>query len=400
MDNSADFTIVGGGIVGFATACELQRRQPTATIMVVEKEAGPARHQSGRNSGVIHAGVYYQPGSLKAELCKQGNSATIAFCQANNIAYQQCGKLLVASNDLEQERMQALYLRAQKNEIEVELLGQTQLLAREPNIKGLGAIWVPASGIVSYRQITEVLAEQFQQAGGKIVYQHQLEDIVDEGAYLRLVLRNSAGTLQLETGKLIACAGIYADDIVRLLGLPAEFKMIPFRGEYYRLPEKHNAIVNHLIYPIPDPELPFLGVHLTKMIDGGVTVGPNAVLAPGRKAYSNRQFKLKELAAIFAYPGSRHLFKQQLRSGLGELWDSVFPSAYLRRVQKFCPHLQRDDLLPYPPGIRAQAVRQDGTMVDDFLLVKTDKALVVANAPSPAATSALPIATYIVDQLI
>lgn len=399
MSNSADFTIVGGGIVGFATARELQRRHPTATIIVVEKETGPARHQSGRNSGVIHAGVYYQPGSLKAELCKQGNSATIAFCKANNIAYRQCGKLLVANNELEQQRMQALYLRAQKNGIDVELLEQAQLLAREPNISGLGAIWVPASGIVSYRQITEALAEQFQQAGGEIAYQHQLENLIEEEACLRLVLRNNGGTRQLETGKLIACAGIYSDDIVRLLGLPAEFKMIPFRGEYYRLAEKYNAIVNHLIYPIPDPDLPFLGVHLTKMIDGSVTVGPNAVLAPGREAYSNRQFKLKELMDIFAYPGSRYLFKQQLRSGLTELWDSLFPIAYLRRVQKFCPSLQRDGLLPYPSGIRAQAVRQDGTLIDDFLLVKTDKALVVANAPSPAATSALPIATYIADQL-
>lgn len=390
-----DFIVIGGGILGLATARELQQRYPGKRVLVLEKEAGPARHQTGHNSGVIHAGVYYKPGSLKARFCKEGNAATKAFCREHGIPFDECGKLLVATNAIELERMQALIGRCAENELPIEVLDAEQLRAREPNIVGVGGIFVPSTGIVSYTRICEKMAEQVVAEGGEVRYNVEIRTIRERADQVELESEQ-----ELYVGNfLIACAGLMSDRIVRMLGQTPEFKIIPFRGEYFLLPPQHNRIVNHLIYPIPDPDLPFLGVHLTRMIDGTVTVGPNAVLAFKREGYRKTDFSLGDMAEMISYPGLLKMLARNLKPGLMEMKNSLFRRGYLEQVRKYCPQLTLADLKPYPAGVRAQAVAKDGSLVDDFLFVNTDRALVVCNAPSPAATSAIPIAAHIVDQI-
>ena len=390
-----DFIVIGGGILGLATARELQQRYPGKRVLVLEKEAGPARHQTGHNSGVIHAGVYYKPGSLKARFCKEGNAATKTFCREHGIPFDECGKLLVATNAIELERMQALIGRCAENELPIEVLDAEQLRAREPNIVGVGGIFVPSTGIVSYTRICEKMAEQVVAEGGEVRYNVEIRTIRERADQVELESEQ-----ELYIGNfLIACAGLMSDRIVRMLGQTPEFKIIPFRGEYFLLPPQHNRIVNHLIYPIPDPDLPFLGVHLTRMIDGTVTVGPNAVLAFKREGYRKTDFSLGDTAEMLSYPGLLKMLARNLKPGLMEMKNSLFRRGYLEQVRKYCPQLTLADLKPYPAGVRAQAVAKDGSLVDDFLFVNTDRALVVCNAPSPAATSAIPIAAHIVDQI-
>ncbi|HAN5589701.1 TPA: L-2-hydroxyglutarate oxidase [Escherichia coli] len=330
-----DFVIIGGGIIGMSTAMQLIDVYPDARIALLEKESGPACHQTGHNSGVIHAGVYYTPGSLKAQFCLAGNRATKAFCDQNGIRYDNCGKMLVATSELEMERMRALWERTAANGIEREWLNADELREREPNITGLGGIFVPSSGIVSYREVTAAMAKIFQARG----------------------------------------------------------------GEYFRLAPEHNQIVNHLIYPIPDPAMPFLGVHLTRMIDGSVTVGPNAVLAFKREGYRKRDFSFSDTLEILGSSGIRRVLQNHLRSGLGEMKNSLCKSGYLRLVQKYCPRLSLSDLQPWPAGVRAQAVSPDGKLIDDFLFVTTPRTIHTCNAPSPAATSAIPIGAHIVSKV-
>lgn len=390
-----DFIVIGGGILGLATARELQQRYPGKRVLVLEKEAGPARHQTGHNSGVIHAGVYYKPGSLKARFCKEGNAATKTFCREHGIPFDECGKLLVATNAIELERMQALIGRCAENELPIEVLDAEQLRAREPNIVGVGGIFVPSTGIVSYTRICEKMAEQVVAEGGEVRYNVEIRTIRERADQVELESEQ-----ELYVGNfLIACVGLMSDRIVRMLGQTPEFKIIPFRGEYFLLPPQHNRIVNHLIYPIPDPDLPFLGVHLTRMIDGTVTVGPNAVLAFKREGYRKTDFSLGDTAEMLSYPGLLKMLARNLKPGLMEMKNSLFRRGYLEQVRKYCPQLTLADLKPYPAGVRAQAVAKDGSLVDDFLFVNTDRALVVCNAPSPAATSAIPIAAHIVDQI-
>jgi L-2-hydroxyglutarate oxidase len=395
MSAMHDFIVIGGGILGLATARELQQRYPGKRVLVLEKEAGPARHQTGHNSGVIHAGVYYKPGSLKARFCKEGNAATKTFCREHGIPFDECGKLLVATNAIELERMQALIGRCAENELPIEVLDAEQLRAREPNIVGVGGIFVPSTGIVSYTRICEKMAEQVVAEGGEVRYNVEIRTIRERADQVELESEQ-----ELYVGNfLIACAGLMSDRIVRMLGQTPEFKIIPFRGEYFLLPPQHNRIVNHLIYPIPDPDLPFLGVHLTRMIDGTVTVGPNAVLAFKREGYRKTDFSLGDMAEMISYPGLLKMLARNLKPGLMEMKNSLFRRGYLEQVRKYCPQLTLADLKPYPAGVRAQAVAKDGSLVDDFLFVNTDRALVVCNAPSPAATSAIPIAAHIVDQI-
>ncbi len=389
-----DFLVIGGGIVGVSTAWQLQQRYPQKKILLVEKEAGYARHQTGHNSGVIHAGVYYAPGSLKAQFCRDGAQATVEFCRAHAIPYDQCGKLLVATSELELERMRALFERCQQNRIEVELLGREQLREREPNICGLGAIWVKATGIVDFTQVAEKMAEQFIALGGEVRLSAEVSGLSE--AADRIHVQTAVG--QFETKYLVCCGGLMADRLVKMLGIAADFQIIPFRGEYYQLPVKHNRIVNHLIYPIPDPELPFLGVHLTRMIDGSVTVGPNAVLGFKREGYGTINFSLRDTYEMLCFSGFWKVIQANLGSGLKELRDSLYKPGYLQLVRKYCPQLQVEDLQPYPAGIRAQGVRRDGSLVHDFLFAESPRSLHVCNAPSPAATSAIPIGSYICDQ--
>ncbi|WP_086479709.1 L-2-hydroxyglutarate oxidase [Oceanospirillum sanctuarii] len=389
-----DYIIIGGGIVGMSTAMQLLQQKPDAKLLVLEKESQVAEHQTGHNSGVIHAGVYYTPGSLKAKFCLEGNKATKAFCDENNIPYDECGKLLVATNDIEMERMKALWERTEANGIERYWLNAEELKEREPNITGIGGIFVPSSGIVSYRRVTEVMADKVREAGGTIEFNCEVKALKETDS--EVVVTTSRGSF---TSKyMISCSGLMADRIVRMLGIKPKFKICPFRGEYYLLKPEHNQVVNHLIYPIPDPSMPFLGVHLTRMIDGTVTVGPNAVMAWKREGYKKTDISLKDSIEALTYPGILKVLKDNLKPGLIEMKNSIFKGGYLKEVNKYCPIIKKSDLGAYPAGVRAQAVSEDGKLVDDFLFVKTKRTINVCNAPSPAATSAIPIGKHILEE--
>ncbi|NAW33594.1 L-2-hydroxyglutarate oxidase [Halomonas alimentaria] len=390
-----DFIIIGGGILGMSTAMQLKQAYPDSRMLLLEKESGPARHQTGHNSGVIHAGVYYTPGSLKARFCLEGNRATKAFCDEQGIAYDTCGKLLVATSELEMQRMEALWERTAANGLEREWLSAEALAEREPNITGLGGIFVPSSGIVDYAAVTRAMAAEFERLGGEIRYDAEVSALNERRQ--EVVVTSGAGEF---TGRyLVTCSGLMADRVVRMLGHDPGFTICPFRGEYYRLPDRLSRIVNHLIYPIPDPSMPFLGVHLTRMIDGSVTVGPNAVLAFKREGYRRRDVSPRDLAQMLTDPGILRVLGRNLRPGLQEMKNSLHRRGYLELVRKYCPSLTLDDLEPWPAGVRAQAVSRDGRLVDDFLFVNTRRTLNVGNAPSPAATSALPIGAHIVEQV-
>ncbi len=394
-NNMHDFIIIGGGILGMSTAMQLKQAYPDSRMLLLEKESGPARHQTGHNSGVIHAGVYYTPGSLKARFCLEGNRATKAFCDEQGIAYDTCGKLLVATSELEMQRMEALWERTAANGLEREWLSAEALAEREPNITGLGGIFVPSSGIVDYAAVTRAMAAEFERLGGEIRYDAEVSALNERRQ--EVVVTSGAGEF---TGRyLVTCSGLMADRVVRMLGHDPGFTICPFRGEYYRLPDRLSRIVNHLIYPIPDPSMPFLGVHLTRMIDGSVTVGPNAVLAFKREGYRRRDVSPRDLAQMLTDPGILRVLGRNLRPGLQEMKNSLHRRGYLELVRKYCPSLTLDDLEPWPAGVRAQAVSRDGRLVDDFLFVNTRRTLNVGNAPSPAATSALPIGAHIVEQV-
>ena len=391
-----DFIIVGGGILAMSTAMQLIKAHPGQKILVVEKEDGPAQHQTGRNSGVIHAGVYYTPGSLKARFCREGNRTTKAFCDEHQIPYEQCGKLLVATNELEMQRMQALWHRTEANGLERQWLNTTELREAEPNIIGLGGILVPSSGIVDYSKIAEVMAAEFVKEGGEIHYSCPVTGLEEKAN--EVIVKTSSG--DFKTKFMISCAGLMADRIVQMLGKTPEFAICPFRGEYFQLPAQHNNIVNHLIYPIPDPSMPFLGVHLTRMIDGSVTVGPNAVLAWKREGYLKGDFSLSDTISMLLNPGIRKALKDNIRPGLIEMKNSLYKKGYLNEVRKYCPSLTLADLQPHPAGVRAQAISRDGKLIDDFLFVNTKRTSNVCNAPSPAATSAIPIGQHIVQEIL
>tara|TARA_A100001391_G_scaffold37386_4_gene20563 strand:+ start:9532 stop:10758 length:1227 start_codon:yes stop_codon:yes gene_type:complete len=388
--------IIGGGIVGLATALELAQRDAGAKIIVLEKEDGVALHQTGHNSGVIHAGIYYKPGSLKAQLCRAGAEATKAFCKENGIPFETCGKLLVATNPLEAERMVALEIRARDNDIAFETISQTRLRQIEPNVAGVGALLVHATGIVDYRQICEAMAEKLLALGGEVRFNAKVSAISETGS--AVTIKTEDGQL-VTAGKLVGCAGLQSDRIARLAGMDVKHRIVPFRGEYYTLPREKSQIVKHLIYPIPDPDLPFLGIHLTRMIDGRVTVGPNAVLGFSREGYRKGSADLSDVASLMSHPGFWKMARKNLKSGITEFRNSVLKRHYLEACRKYCPSLTLDDLGQPGAGIRAQAILDDGTLVQDFLFLQSERMLHVCNAPSPAATSAMPIARMIVDRL-
>ena len=389
-----DFIIVGGGIVGVSTALTLIKQNPSKKILLLEKEKSFAHHQTGHNSGVIHAGVYYEPGSLKAEFCREGLKETIAFCNTHGIPYEQCGKLLVATNDIELQRMDKLFDRCKANNIEAEILNQEKLHEIEPNVFGIGAILVKSTGIVDYTLITKKMSEQFESLGGEFLLNSKVTNLDENKERIQVITSNET----LNSKYLICCAGLMADRVAKLLDIKINFQIIPFRGEYFRLKEKHNSLVKHLIYPIPDPDLPFLGVHLTKMIDGTITVGPNAVLGFKREGYGMFNFSLRDTIQFLSFKGFYKVIKKNLKSGLYEMKNSIFKRGYLKEVQKYSPQIKLNDLVPYPAGIRAQAVLEDGTLVHDFLFAESERSIHVCNAPSPAATSAIPIGKYITEK--
>jgi L-2-hydroxyglutarate oxidase len=392
-----DFCIVGGGIVGLATALALLQRRPNSSLVLLEKEPTLGSHQTGHNSGVIHAGVYYAPGSLKARLCREGHQQTQQFCREHDIHFDLCGKLIVATNALELTRLEDLRQRCLLNTIEAIPVSGSELRVREPRIEGQAALLIPSSGIVSYPQICLALAKQIRQMGGEIMLGSQVEAIAETGADVRV---STAQGVTIHADRLIACTGLQSDRIARLAGLDPKVRIVPFRGEYFRLPAAKNDIVRHLIYPVPDPSLPFLGVHLTRMIDGSVTVGPNAVVGFAREGYDTGSINLRDTSEMLFYGGFWKVLRKHWRSALSELRASWIRSHYLQECRKYCPELTLDDLQPYPTGIRAQAVGQDGALIHDFLFADSNRMIHVLNAPSPAATASLPIGRMIADRAL
>jgi L-2-hydroxyglutarate oxidase len=334
-----DYCVVGGGIVGLATAMKLLEMQPGARLVVLEKEAGLSRHQTGHNSGVIHAGIYYTPGSLKADLCRRGSKATKEFCWNHRIPFETCGKLLVATNELELQRMNDLVERAKLNQIEVERLDAADLRQREPNIIGVGGLFVPETGIVDFKRVCEGMAGVVRKAGATIELGVTVTAISESDSAVKI----SAGGREWQATKLIVCAGLQSDRLARMAGLKTDHQIVPFRGEYYRLPSSKNDIVRHLIYPIPDPDLPFLGVHLTRMMDGSVTVGPNAVLGFAREGYPKFSFNLHDVAEYSTFPGFWKTMLRNIQHGLKEMKNSIFKAGYLEACRKYCPSLEIGD---------------------------------------------------------
>ena len=391
-----DFTVVGAGIVGAATSLELIRRRPAARILLIEKESGPARHQSGRNSGVVHAGVYYEPGSLKARFCREGVTATRKFCLEHALPYETTGKLIVAADRAELPRMNALFERCRENGLEPHRLGAEELRALEPAVTGAGAIRVAETGITDYPAICQAMIGEFRQRGGETRFDSEVRDISE--CPERATLRTRDVTVR--TRYLVVCGGLMADRLARLQGLDISFRTVPYRGEYFRLRPELGQLVKHLVYPVPDPSLPFLGVHLTRTVSGEITVGPNAVQAFRREGYSKPAFSLRDTAGFLAYPGWWRLTSQHFSAGLKEMRNSAWKRGYLSQVKKYCPGIGLHDLLPHPPGVRAQAVSRDGVMIHDFLLERTPRSLHVCNAPSPAATSAIPISRHLCNAIL
>ena len=390
-----DYAIVGGGIVGLATALAILERRQGAGVLLIEKEDRFARHQTGHNSGVIHAGIYYAPGSLKAELCRAGLTATIEFCEQHGIAYDQCGKLIVATNAVEERRVDALQERASANGILLRKLSAGELQELEPNVRGRAALLSPETAIVDYTNVAGAMAGTLTAQGVEFAMGERV-DRIDEGlGEVELGASESAWRAR----RVVVCGGLQADRLARLAGIETDFRIVPFRGEYFRLPESRSDLVKHLIYPAPDPNLPFLGIHLTRMIDGSVTVGPNAVLGLAREGYDKLSVDLGDVGSFMSFPGFWRLIWANRRHALHELRGSLWRTAYLADCRKYCPDLQLDDLLPYRAGIRAQVVMRDGTPVHDFLFRETARTLHVCNAPSPAATSAIPIGRMIADRI-
>jgi L-2-hydroxyglutarate oxidase len=387
-----DFCVVGGGIIGLATAREILRRRPGASLVLLEKEASVAAHQTGHNSGVIHAGVYYAPGSLKARLCRAGNQLTKEFCAEHGIPIETCGKLIVATTPVEVHRLAELRKRCEANEIQTQEMVGGDLIALEPRIAGLAALLVPGTGIVDYRRIAGALADEIRKHGGEVRLRSSVSGITERSTEVEIVLTEGE---PIEAAQLVACAGLQADRLARIAQLDVQLHIIPFRGEYFQLPVDKSNIVRHLIYPVPDPELPFLGVHLTRMIGGRVTVGPNAVLGFAREGYPHFSFNLRDSAETLRFPGFWRVLRRHWRSAFHELRGSLLRGRYLQECRRYCPELTLEDLQPYPAGIRAQAVLRDGTMVHDFMFADTPRMVHVLNAPSPAATAALPIAKLI-----
>ena len=382
-----DFVVIGGGIVGLATALFLGQRFPRASVLVLEKEAQLAFHQTGHNSGVIHSGIYYKPGSFKSKFTKAGNQAMVNFCQAQGLPYEVCGKVIVATKPSELPRLENLYRRGLQNGLAVQKLSPEEVKEHEPYVQCWGGIYVPTSGIVDYGKVCQKYAELIQQQGGDLRLQHQVINIIKTP--VGYALETHQGTVQ--TRFLINCAGLQSDRLAKLAGLEPEAQIVPFRGEYYELRPEKRYLVKGLIYPVPNPDFPFLGVHLTRMIDGSIHAGPNAVLNLKREGYGKTEVDFRDLGEVLTYPGFWRLARHHWQEGLQEIIRSWSKPAFVRSVQQLIPEVTADDIIASPAGIRAQALRRDGRLVEDFLIIEADKALHVCNAPSPAATASLEI---------
>ncbi|MBK1986692.1 L-2-hydroxyglutarate oxidase [Sphaerospermopsis aphanizomenoides BCCUSP55] len=390
-----DFTIIGGGIVGLSTAMALGTRYPQSKILVLEKESQWAFHQTGNNSGVIHSGIYYKPGSFKAQFCRDGSRSMVEFCQKHDIAHEVCGKVIVATDTQEIPRLENLYKRGLDNGIAVQRISSEEVKEIEPHVSCVGGIRVLSTGIVNYKQVCLKYVELIQKQGGDLRLNTKVLQISASGK--NQVIETNNGSFQ--TRFLINCAGLHSDRIAQLGKANPEAKIVPFRGEYYELTPAKRYLVKTLIYPVPNPDFPFLGVHFTRMIDNSVHAGPNAVLSLKREGYKKTDFDLRDFAEVMTYPGFWKLAAKHADEGIQEIIRSFSKAAFVRSLQKLIPEVQAEDLVPTHAGVRAQALMNNGSLVDDFLIIQGDNSVHVCNAPSPAATSSLEIGKAIVKQI-
>ena len=395
-----DIAIVGGGIVGLATAYTLSQRHPDKTVVVLEKEDVVAKHQTGHNSGVLHSGIYYKPGSLKATNCRRGKMLMEQFCDEQGIAYDTCGKVIVAIDKADLEPMEMILKRGKENGVNCEKISVERLKELEPHCAGVSAIHVPESGIVDYKEVCEKFADLLRDAGGEVMTGAAVSDIERDGD--TLVCQTPRGDVR--SRYLINCAGLHSDRVTKLTGQKPPVKIVPFRGEYFELKPHARNLVKNLIYPTPDPAFPFLGVHFTRMIHADqhghhVECGPNAVLAYQREGYTKLGINFKDLAETLTYPAFWKMSLKYWKTGVGEMWRSVSKGAFVKALQRLLPEITADDLEEAPAGVRAQALAPDGKLLDDFAIAEGDRIVNVLNAPSPAATASLAVAEHIADRL-
>ena len=392
MSDVYDVAIIGGGILGLSSARHLLAQHPGLNVLVIEKGSEVAGQQTGHNSGVIHSGIYYRPGSLKAQFCVDGRNSIVQFCEQHGIAFERCGKLIMASREEELPRIETLFERGKANGVEgLEMVGPERIAEIEPHVSAIKALWSPATAIVDFSAITREYARQLVDAGGALELNSRVTGITPRPD--SVVIETDQG--EREARHLINCAGLHSDRIARLMGVEIDLQIVPFRGEYYTLKKEREHLVKGLIYPVPDPDLPFLGVHFTRNVKGYVEAGPNAVLATAREGYRKRDLNIRDFSETLGFPGFWRVAKREWKTGINEVNRSLRKSVFTRDLQEMIPEIESDDLTTGGAGVRAQAVRRDGTLLDDFAIERTERAVHVLNAPSPGATSSLEIGKYI-----
>ena len=397
VEKTFDVVITGAGIVGLATALKLIEKKPDLKIAVLEKEKEPALHQTGNNSGVIHSGLYYKPGSLKATNCINGYNQLIRFCDANDIKYELCGKVVVATTKEELPTMNMLYERGVENGLKGLLkLNTEELKEYEPNVNGIAGIYVPQTGIINYTAVAKKYLELFLNKGGEFYAREKVINIRNRSGKAEVITQNQTFICD----HFVNCAGLFSDQVARMTGMAHDIRIIPFRGEYYQLRDEATHLVRNLIYPVPNPDFPFLGVHFTRMIDGGIEAGPNAVLAFAREGYTKGGIKLNELLNSLLWPGFQKVAWKYWKTGMGEMYRSFSKTAFTKALQRLLPELREEDLVTGGAGVRAQACDRSGGLIDDFVILENEFAVNVCNAPSPAATSSLSIGDIISDRIL
>ncbi|WP_426479711.1 L-2-hydroxyglutarate oxidase [Chryseobacterium sp. CBSDS_008] len=392
-----DIIIIGAGLVGLATAYQTKLKNPDSKILILEKENDVALHQSGHNSGVIHSGIYYKPGSLKAKNCIEGYNSVINFAEKYGIRYDLCGKIIVATSQEELPLLDTIYKRGVENGLQnLKYLSREEFREIEPHCEGVKAIKVPQTGIIDYPGIARKIKELFEELGGEVRFNNEVKNIIDKKSEI-IVNTNIS---EFKAQKLISCAGLYSDKITKMTNEKNDVVIIPFRGEYYKIKDEKKYLVKHLIYPVPDPNFPFLGVHFTRMIDGNIEAGPNAVLAFKKEGYHFFDFNFNETMQTMLWPGFRKIVAKYGKTGMGEMHRSLSKSAFTKALQKLLPEIQENDLVAGGSGVRAQACDRNGGLIDDFDIVKNGNIIHVRNAPSPAATSCLSIGNKISELII
>ncbi len=397
MAKNHDVIVIGGGIVGLATAMQLTNKKPGIKLLLLEKETAISSHQTGNNSGVIHSGIYYKPGSLKATNCRKGYDLLLDFCDKENIKYELCGKVIVATDEHQLQSLDTLFERGNLNGLKgIKMISEKELHEIEPHVHGIKGISVPETGIIDYKEVSLKYAENIQKAGGIIQTGEKVLHIKPSKNHVTVETNKGS----YETKLLVNCAGLYSDKVAKMTGQDIDIKIIPFRGEYFKLKKESHYLVKNLIYPVPDPAFPFLGVHFTRMVNGGIEAGPNAVLAFAREGYKKLQINLPELTETLMWPGFQKVAAKYWSTGFGEMYRSFSKSAFTKALQKLIPEIQKSDLEEGGAGIRAQACDRNGGLIDDFLIYENEHAVNVCNAPSPAATSSLAIGDTVSDLIL